>query len=170
MGGLEHLKNASTSNADSSQRPLSHTQIRGAEILAVYGLVETYADVAARIGVTRETLYEWRQRADFQDMVLSIGREALKLDMPKIYRALSLKAQSGDVKAIELAMKVSGELAEKQAETDFAAYLETFMVHGDPEVIAVVMAKAGHHRPTMAGKTVRGPRVGFEELVDAHTQ
>ena len=169
MGGLDHLKNASTSNAGSSQRPLSPTQIRGAEILAVYGLLDTYEEVAGRIGVTRETLYEWRQRPDFQELVLSIGREALKLEMPKIYRALSLKAQSGDVKAIELAMKVSGELAEKQAETDFAAFLETFMLHGDPEVVGIVMAKAGHHGG-MANKTLVGRRVGFEELADAHTQ
>ena len=93
--------------------PFSEKQIRAIELLA--SGAANYDTVAEQIGIGRRTLYRWRQLPEFYEAVIAEARRLLKDDLPRIYASLSRQAISfGNIRAIELALKSTGEYVEKQ--------------------------------------------------------
>lgn len=63
----------------------------------------TWSAVARQLGCTPENLNYYRRK--YADEILAVARQHLATDIPAIYRALSQKAQEGDVAAIKLVLE-----------------------------------------------------------------
>lgn len=74
----------------------------------------TQMELAETLGVSRRTLQRWKKLPGFQDAVYGEVRRHLDWRLPEILEALATKAETGDVPAIALSLKVAGRYQERQ--------------------------------------------------------
>jgi transposase-like protein len=159
---------ASPAPPDRPQLGLSPEQLRAVECLAARGKGESLEDVAERAGCCRETLWRWRKLPEFKSALRERTRELVGEDLPAVYQALIRKAKGGDVKAIELVLKVTGELDEARREDQMRGYVHLIGLAASPELQEIVyrlvrsgvMSGSGEgvsHRDRLLASTGGGP-------------
>ena len=87
------------------------------EILADYTDKRTIDKVAEEIGVSRVTLWEWRQQPGFWDEVERIRKDGTDQEMTRVWSALLGECKRGNVGAMQLLFKLRGELVDKSEHT-----------------------------------------------------
>ena len=92
---------------------LSEQQFKVAEALALRSPGESLMDVAKRAGVSKATLWRYRQEDGFCEAVRQRIRDITWADRGPVIRALTNKVLEGDVPAIRLWLQWRGELVEK---------------------------------------------------------
>lgn len=75
---------------------------------------ETMEDIASSHGISRKTLSSWKNSKEGKELHAKFQKEMSSNDMPKFYRVLSEKMQSGSFKHMELYAKIHGLLVEKK--------------------------------------------------------
>lgn len=70
----------------------------------------TDEEVAKEVGVSRRTLWEWRQKDGFLDEAYKILEKNVKSHFNEIFDALITKAKQGDTQAAKLVFESMGKL------------------------------------------------------------
>ena len=92
---------------------LNEKQRKAAEALATRGPDEEIREVEKRAGVSKATLWRYRQNEEFRKAVEGRIAELTWGERGPILRALMNKAKGGDVQATRLFFQWRGELTEK---------------------------------------------------------
>jgi len=77
-----------------------------------------YSEIASSVGVSERTLLRWRQTPEFRE---ELRRRTLELNgehLPRVLEALVKRALAGNVKAVELFLKVEGLLHQGKERTE----------------------------------------------------
>lgn len=124
----------SVASSDRNELGLTDTQQKAVEALYTRQPGENLDAVADSVGIGRDTLYNWRKLPEFQEALTQRIREAFRDRLPRIYNALGDKAEAGDVKAIEMALKVSGELEAARRDESMRGYVHIVGLTASPEL------------------------------------
>ena len=71
-------------------------------------------EICEQAGISVVTLWRWEARPGFLDDVYQLAHHYCKEGLPDALRALNKQAAKGDIRAIELLLKVSGKFTDKQ--------------------------------------------------------
>ena len=74
---------------------------KAVQLLAIPDSFRSYEKVAKELGVSRQTLFVWRQEPDFQAEVIKRSQEWMGDDFPVIVAAHIVKCKMGDMVAIK---------------------------------------------------------------------
>lgn len=74
----------------------------------------TKKEICAIVGISVVTLWRWEAIPGFLDDVYLLAHHYCKEGLPRALRALSREAEKGDIRAIELLLKISGKYTDKQ--------------------------------------------------------
>lgn len=96
------------------QNKYSLRQLQAIYLLANPAFTLTKKEVAERVGVSVVTLWRWESTEGFLDDVWTLGHHYCKGSATRALSALSKQADKGDIRAIELLLKVSGKYTDKQ--------------------------------------------------------
>ena len=66
------------------------------------------------IGISTVTLWRWEAIPGFLDDLYLLAHHYCKEGLPRALRALSTEAAKGDIRAIELLLKIAGKYTDKQ--------------------------------------------------------
>lgn len=128
----------SVASSDRIKLGLTPVQEKAVEALYTRQPGETLDAVADSVGIGRDTLYNWRRLPAFKEALTKRIREAFRDRLPRIYDALGDKAEGGDVKAIELSLKVSGELEAARRDDAIRGYVHIVGLTASPELQALI--------------------------------
>lgn len=93
------------------KEPLSEKHLLAIEIMT-FGKRYTQSEIAKMLGVSRMTLYKWRQRKDFDRLLEKTIRSNHERRMRRIRDdSLTQMALAGDVVSIEKILRLHGLLA-----------------------------------------------------------
>lgn len=92
-------------------------QLAAARLLTDPGSKMTYQEIAAEVGCSERTLYRWREKEEFADLVEELSDRIMKTFVNEVDRAVMKSVKQGSVKAMELAYKRSGKLVDKKEVT-----------------------------------------------------
>jgi predicted transcriptional regulator len=94
-----------------TKNELSPEQLMAVEmIVCKRGAGIKYSEIASSVGVSERTLLRWRQNPEFRE---EVRRRTLELNgehLPRVLEALVKRALAGNVKAVELYLKVENLL------------------------------------------------------------
>ena len=93
---------------------LNDKQRKAAEAVATRGPDEEMREVEKRAGVSKATLWRYRQNDEFRDAVEERIADLTWQERGPILKALMNKAKEGDVTAIRLFLQWRGELIERK--------------------------------------------------------
>lgn len=88
-------------------------QLEAIELLASGELLRK--DIAERLDVARNTLYEWMKIDAFRNAVIDVSRKLLKSKLPEIYNALDKKAKAGDWHHIKILLEHLDNIEERMS-------------------------------------------------------
>lgn len=74
----------------------------------------SFEEIAEKAGISVRQLHRWRSNPEFKQAVVEQSLENVKEVIPNVLKAHVKRAESGNVKAIELFYKLFGLLVEKQ--------------------------------------------------------
>lgn len=95
----------------STKNLLSPEQIRAVDLIVSKGATGTrFSEIAETVGVSERTLLRWRQTPEFREEVRKRTLELNGENLQKVLEALVKRAVAGNVKAIEVYLKVEGLL------------------------------------------------------------
>lgn len=89
-----------------STKPLGLNTQQVIEAITTKGAGDTWKALAERLGCTRQNIDHYRKQ--YADEIQALAKAYLSADVPLFYRALSEKAQTGDVPAIRLVFEHLG--------------------------------------------------------------
>jgi AcrR family transcriptional regulator len=95
----------------------SSEQLAAARLLTDPDCKMTYAEIAAEVGVSSKTLYRWREKEDFADLLEELSDRIMKTFISEVDKYVMKSVKQGSVKAMELAYKRSGKLVDKKEVT-----------------------------------------------------
>jgi AcrR family transcriptional regulator len=102
-------------NVDLSK--FSSEQLAAARLLTDPDCKLTYAQIAEQVGISDRTLYRWREKEDFVDLIEQLSDRIMKTFISEVDKAVMKSVKQGSVKAMELAYKRSGKLVDKKEVT-----------------------------------------------------
>jgi DNA-binding XRE family transcriptional regulator len=77
----------------------------------------TNAQIAEEVGISERTIYRWREKEDYSELLESLSDRIMKTFISEVDKAVMKSVKSGSVKAMELAYKRSGKLVDKKEVT-----------------------------------------------------
>jgi AcrR family transcriptional regulator len=95
----------------------SSEQLEAARLITDPGNKMTYAEVAAAVGVADRTLYRWREKEEYAELLEELSDRIMKTFVSEVDKAVMKSVKQGSVKAMELAYKRSGKLVDKKEVT-----------------------------------------------------
>ena len=120
-------------------KSLSPKQRIAAEFIALNPSV-TKKEIAAHVGVTDATIYDWQKEPYFVDAVYDTYMVAFGFQLPSVLEAMIREALAGNVQAGRLVLEHSGKLVKNvhvQVDSPFEKFLkaETDVEYEDAEII-----------------------------------
>lgn len=106
---------------------LTELQVQAAHKQAELPLGLTWKEKAEKIGIRTETLWTYRQVPEYQDLVIQVSRQNLRLEIPGAYDALvkgMYKGGSGGAKYLELFFKITGEISDQEQANALKGWLD----------------------------------------------
>ncbi|WP_394137443.1 phBC6A51 family helix-turn-helix protein [Cytobacillus oceanisediminis] len=91
---------------------LKPEQVNMARVLADPSETGTIVDLCEKHGVNRRTFYRWMEKKEFVDYVNSLIDQYTDAELAGVWKALALKARSGDTHAIKLFFEMKGKYRE----------------------------------------------------------
>jgi AcrR family transcriptional regulator len=92
----------------------SSEQLAAARLLTDPDNRMTYLQIAEEVGVSERTLYRWREKEDFAQLIEELSDRIMKTFISEVDKAVMKSVKNGSVKAMELAYKRSGKLVDKK--------------------------------------------------------
>jgi AcrR family transcriptional regulator len=92
----------------------SSEQLAAARLLTDPDNRMTYQQIAEEVGVSERTLYRWREKEDFAQLIEELSDRIMKTFVSEVDKAVMKSVKNGSVKAMELAYKRSGKLVDKK--------------------------------------------------------
>jgi AcrR family transcriptional regulator len=102
-------------NVDYSK--FSSEQLAAARLITDPEAKLTNAQIAEQVGISERTLYRWREKEDYADLLESLSDRIMKTFISEVDKAVMKSVKQGSVKAMELAYKRSGKLVDKKEVT-----------------------------------------------------
>jgi AcrR family transcriptional regulator len=102
-------------NVDYSK--FSSEQLAAARLLTDPETRMTNAEIAKEVGISERTLYRWREKEDYAELLETLSDRIMKTFISEVDKAVMKSVKSGSVKAMELAYKRSGKLVDKREVT-----------------------------------------------------
>ena len=99
---------------DKFQNKYSLRQLQAMYLLANPMAGLTKREVCERVGISVVTLWRWEAIPGFLDDTYLLAHHCCKAALPKALNALSQQAHRGDIRAIELLLKISGKYTDRQ--------------------------------------------------------
>uniref|UniRef100_A0A6M3KLK9 Homeodomain phBC6A51-type domain-containing protein n=1 Tax=viral metagenome TaxID=1070528 RepID=A0A6M3KLK9_9ZZZZ len=87
---------------------LSAEHLKAVELLANHAYKGNLTKIAAAVGVTTKTLWEWRKRDEFKTALYARARELMADDIPPAAKELRKAARRGEPWAIDRLFKITG--------------------------------------------------------------
>ena len=106
---------------------LTKPQVMAAHLLAEVPLGLNWKQKAAKIGLSYEQLFRYRQVPEFHELVIQVARANLRAEIPGAYESLvkGLKAGGGaGAKYLELFFKLTGELTDQEHAQNLRGWLD----------------------------------------------
>lgn len=88
----------------------SSEQLAAARLLTDPDNRMTYGQIAEEVGVSERTLYRWREKEEFAQLLEELSDRIMKTFVSEVDKAVMKSVKNGSVKAMELAYKRSGKL------------------------------------------------------------
>ena len=101
---------------------MTDTEKRTVEVVVAKDPVETWEDVAQKIGITTRQLFNIRQSEKVQEAIYIISRELFKGDIPDVLKVLTKKAKAGEPWAVRLFLEVAQEISQPKNEPEDECY------------------------------------------------
>jgi AcrR family transcriptional regulator len=99
-------------NVDYSK--FSSEQLAAARLITDPEAKLTNAQIAEQVGISERTLYRWREKEDYAELLESLSDRIMKTFISEVDKAVMKSVKQGSVKAMELAYKRSGKLVDKK--------------------------------------------------------
>lgn len=106
---------------------LSTRQVQAAHALAELPIGMTWTEKANRLGVTRETLWGYRQIPEFIQEVIKVSRANMRAEIPGAHQVLLEGLKRGGAagaKYLELFLKMTGELQDTEQANALKTWLD----------------------------------------------
>lgn len=106
---------------------LTTTQVQAAHLLAELPLGMTWAEKAAKVGLSYEQLFRYRQVPEFLELTIQVSRTKLRSEIPGAHQALvkGMKAGgSSGARYLELFFKITGEITDQEQATALRGWLD----------------------------------------------
>lgn len=95
----------------------SSEQLAAARLITDPDVKLTNAQIAEQVGVSERTMYRWREKEDFAELLEELSDRIMKTFISEVDKAVMKSVKNGSVKAMELAYKRSGKLVDKREVT-----------------------------------------------------
>lgn len=95
----------------------SSEQLAAARLITDPEVRLTNAQIAEEVGISERTLYRWREKEEYADLLESLSDRIMKTFISDVDKAVMKGVKQGSVKAMELAYKRSGKLVDKKEVT-----------------------------------------------------
>jgi AcrR family transcriptional regulator len=92
----------------------SAEQLHAARLLTDPESKMTLVQIAETVGVSDRTLYRWREKEEFAQLIEELSDRIMKTFISEVDKAVMKSVKNGSVKAMELAYKRSGKLVDKK--------------------------------------------------------
>ena len=128
----------------------NHPTLTAPQVLAAHGLAElplgmTWKKKADRLGLDVLTLRRYRVVPEFQELVIQIARQNLRLEVPGAYRAL-IKGMhaggSGGAKYLELFFKITGEISDQEQVNALKGWLDAVSACSSDMLVVAIQRTA----------------------------
>lgn len=95
----------------------SSEQLHAARLITDPDQKLTYGEIAVQVGISERTLYRWREKDNFIELLEDLSDKIMKSFISDVDKAVMKSVKQGSVKAMELAYKRTAKLVDKKEVT-----------------------------------------------------